>query len=128
MARRPMLDTDVVIDYLRKQPSALSFIRGLTVRPMISAITVGELYSGVRDGKERDALERLSIAFRVIPLSRAMAAQGGLHRRQFGPSHGVQLSDALIAATVEAVQGELFTLNIKHFPMLSDVRVPYVKA
>jgi predicted nucleic acid-binding protein len=38
------------------------------------------------------------------------------------------LADALIAATAEADGARLATLNIKHFPMLPDVLVPYTKA
>jgi predicted nucleic acid-binding protein len=34
---------------------------------------------------------------------------------------------ALIAATAEARQARLVTLNQKHFPMLADVIIPYQK-
>ena len=91
-------------------------------------MTVGELYSGVKDGPERESLDRLAVAFRVIPVTRAIAVQGGLHRRKFRKSHNVQLADALIAATAESMQAELFTLNLRHYPMLADVRAPYSKA
>lgn len=47
--------------------------------------------------------------------------------RQYGPSHGTGLADALIASTVAAVGATLATLNRRHFPMLNDVLVPYVK-
>jgi predicted nucleic acid-binding protein len=42
-------------------------------------------------------------------------------------SHNVGLADALIAATAESRQAALVTLNIKHFPMLANVVVPYQK-
>jgi len=48
-----MLDTDIVIDYLRNLPDAIAFIQSLPSAPMLSVITVAELYRGVRDGKER---------------------------------------------------------------------------
>jgi hypothetical protein len=38
------------------------------------------------------------------------------------------LADAIIAATAEAQQANLVTLNNKHFQMLKDVVVPYQKA
>jgi hypothetical protein len=127
VAKRPLLDTDIVIDYLRKRPQAVSFIRSRTPRPFISAVTAAELYSGVRDGKERVELEGLAVAFRLITVTRAIAVRAGLFRRQYFKSHGVQLADALIAATAEELGAELFTLNLKHYPMLKNVMAPYQK-
>lgn len=125
MAKRPLLDTDVVIDYLRRQADAVASVKGRSMRPLISAVTVGELYSGVKEGKERTELDGLAVAFRVIPVTREIGVRAGLHRRQYRKSHGVQLADALIAATAEEMDAELFTLNTKHFPMLTDVKAPY---
>jgi predicted nucleic acid-binding protein len=125
--KRPALDSDVIIDYLRGLPAAANFIRGLSERPLISAITVGELYSGVRDGDERRELEIVVSGFRVIQVTRSIAIRAGLYRRQYRKSHGVQLPDALIAATADEMRAQLFTLNIGHFPMILDARMPYHK-
>jgi predicted nucleic acid-binding protein len=125
MAERLMFDTSVLIDFLRGRPSAVEFLRTTTSRPLASAVTVGELYAGVREGKERGQLDRLVSAFRIIGLTRDVAVQGGLLTRQFRKSHGVGLSDALIAATAVSVNARLVTLNVKHFPMLPDVLLPY---
>ena len=128
MPDRAMLDTDVVIDYLRRQPDAVRFVKGLADRPFISVVTVGELYAGVRDGRERSELEIVVGGFRVIRVTREIAVQAGLHRRAYGKSHNVQLADALIAACSQSAQARLYTLNTKHFPMLANVTVPYTKA
>src|SRR5947209_13945454 len=122
-----LLDTDVLIDYLRGQAKAVAFIDGLTDDQILSAITVAELYAGVRDGAERTALDAFVAAFEVVPVDDAIAIQGGLYRRDFGKSHGVGLADALIAATAECQGATLVTLNQKHFPMLTTVQVPYQK-
>ena len=122
-----MLDTDVVIDYLRNQPDAISFVHGLPSAPMLSVITVAELYRGVRDGRERDELDQLIADSVVVPLDAASAVAGGLHQRQYAKSHGVGFADALIAALVQEQRVTLVTLNEKHYPMLADVFVPYRK-
>jgi predicted nucleic acid-binding protein len=49
----------------------------------------------------------------------------GSVKRDYGPSHGTGLADALIAATARDTESALVTLNERHFPMLSDVLVPY---
>ncbi|HEX8128843.1 MAG TPA: type II toxin-antitoxin system VapC family toxin [Pyrinomonadaceae bacterium] len=127
MAQRLLIDTDVLIDYLRGRAEAVSYLDSLTEPLLISAITVAELYAGVREGAERVALERFLSVFHVIPVDDAIAANGGLIRRDYGKSHGVGLADAIIASTAEFRKAELVTLNKKHFPMLSNVVTPYRK-
>ena len=56
-----LIDTDVLIDYLRGRPEAVVYLESLTDRLLISAITVAELYAGVREGVERYALESISV-------------------------------------------------------------------
>ena len=122
-----LIDTDVLIDYLRGQAAAVSYLESLIEPLLISAITVAELYAGVREGTERQALESFVTAFHVVMIDQMIAEQGGLHRRDYGKSHNVGLADALIAATAEVRGATLVTLNRKHFPMLAAVTVPYTK-
>jgi len=127
MAEPLLIDTDVLIDYLRGRAEAVSYLESRTEPLLISAITVAELYAGVREGAERVALEQFLSVFNVISVDDVLAAAGGLIRRDYGKSHGVGLADAIIAATAEARKAELVTLNKKHFPMLSSVVTPYHK-
>lgn len=127
MAERLLIDSDVIIDYLRGQADAVAYIEGLSAPQVISVITIAELYSGVREGHERDQLDRFVAVFEVSPLDLDIAVKGGLFHREYAKSHGVGLSDALIAATAEIRQATLVTLNKKHFPMLTKVIVPYQK-
>jgi predicted nucleic acid-binding protein len=128
MSKPLLIDTDVLIDYLREQSEAVTYIEGLTEPLLISAITMAELYAGVREGKERLALDTFMTAFKVVPLDREIAVKGGLFRRDYKTSHRVGLADALIAATAEVKQATLVTLNKKHFPMLKTITVPYRKS
>ena len=122
-----MIDTDVLIDYLRGKADAVEFIEGLTTRILISSITVAELYAAVREGNERTALDQFISAFEFVPIDAAIAVEGGLFRRDFGKSHNVGLTDAIIAASAKARNAVLVTLNSKHFPMSVKVIVPDVK-
>jgi hypothetical protein len=54
-----------------------------------------------------------------------IAQLGGFYRRDFRSSHVVTLLDALIAATAKVHGIRLVTRNVRHFPMLDDVIVPY---
>ena len=123
-----LIDSDVLIDYLRGHPAAISYLENLTERQIVSVMTVAELYTGIREGNERQALEELLKTFEIIPVTEKTAIIGGLFRRTFLKSHGVGIADAVIAATAEVESATLATLNKKHFPMLSKVIVPYRKS
>lgn len=127
MAENLLVDTDVLIDFLRGRAEATKFLEGLAEPPAVSAITIAELYAGVRDGKERHFLDDLADKLSVVEVDRDIAVQGGLYRRDYFGSHGIGINDAIIAATAESENRTLITLNIKHFPMLTDVVVPYQK-
>ncbi len=122
-----LIDTDVLIDYLRDKPEAVSYVEGLTERLLVSAVTIAELYAGVRDGAEHTALDSFIRAFEIVAVDEEIAVTGGLYRRDYSKSHSTGLADALIAATAKIRNAELVTLNRKHFPMLSNVIVPYQK-
>lgn len=124
-----LLDTDVLIDFLRGKPEARDFLAGLPRDVAVSAVTVAELHVGVREGDERLALDTLLGTFRILPLDEEAARRGGLLRRDFGKSHGVGLNDALIAATALRHALPLATLNAKHYPMLEGGQLiqPYRK-
>jgi predicted nucleic acid-binding protein len=122
-----VIDSDVLIDYLRDQPQAVAFLEGSERQLAACVITVAELYVGVRDGDERQHLDAFVSSFELLNVGPAAAVQAGLWRRHYGRSHGTGLADALIAATAEGAGGTLVTLNRRHFPMLATVLVPYVK-
>ena len=96
-----------------------------TAEVLISAITVAELYGGVREGAERIQLDRFISQFEIVPIDTDIARKAGLYRRDYGKNHSTDTADALIAATAELRQATLVTLNKKHFPMLTNVIVPY---
>jgi predicted nucleic acid-binding protein len=98
MATPLLIDTDVLIEYLRDYPAAVSYVEVQQERFLLSVVTVAELYAGVREGEERARLEQFLRAFEIIPLALRLAVQGGLYRRDYSTSHNVGLADALIAA------------------------------
>ncbi len=120
-----LVDTDVLIDYLRGKKNASKFIEKSIDEICVSAITVGELYQGVIEGKERVALDSLISAFVVLPVTEEIAKDGGLLRREYHRSHGAGLADCLIAATAKIHDLSLSTQNIKHYPMMSGIKKCY---
>ena len=127
MPAKLLIDADVLIDYLRDQEAAVSYLESLRPPLLMSAVSVAELYAGVREGDERTILAEFIYTFEIVPVNKEIAMAGGLYRRDYGKSHGVGINDALIAATAVLSNAELVTLNRKHFPMLGSITVPYQK-
>lgn len=122
-----MIDTDVLIDYLRGYQHAVTYLNSVTEKLLLSVITIAELYAGVKNAAEEKVLNDFIQAFEVININATIAKLGGSFRKQYGESHGTGLADALIAATANISHAQLITLNKKHFPMLTLVKVPYKK-
>ena len=118
MSRPILLDTDVLVDFFRGQSKAVAFINAHSDRIILSAVVVAELFAGAKGSAEEGSLEEFVSLFRVVPVNVAIAKAGGLYKSKFGKSHGVGLADAILAATAEAENAELKTLNTKHYPML----------
>ena len=127
MAELILLDTDVLVDFFRGHSKAVAFVNAHSTRIILSSIVVAELYAGVKGDAEQAALEDFVSLFRVVPVSAEIAKAGGLYKRDYGKSHGVGLADAILAATAEAEDAKLKTLNTKHYPMLKGLRPAYKK-
>jgi predicted nucleic acid-binding protein len=127
MPRAILPDTDVLVEFLRGHSNAVALVNRHAARIILSSIVVAELYAGVKGDAERATLDSFVSLFRVVPVDAEIAKAGGLYKRDYGRSHGVGLADAVLAATVEAENAELKTLNTKHYPMLKALRPAYTK-
>ncbi len=125
MAQLILIDTDVLIDYLRGYPQATHWLESLNQPLCISTITIAELYAGVRDDQERETLDGFLDAFEWVVVDGEIGKQAGLSRRDYGKSHGTGLADAVIAACAQAANARLATLNTRHVPLFGDVLRPY---
>lgn len=120
-----LLDTCIVIDVLRGRQGAIAFVMGLAEKPALSAVTAMEVVAGCRNVKERREVDRLLEHYVIHDIDRDIACLAGDFIRQYGPSHGTDPIDALIAATARTLGLPLATLNLKHFPMFNDLQRPY---
>ena len=115
-----LLDSDVLIEVMRgrKQELVARWVQladsGASL--LCSPVTVAELWHGARPG-ETEQLEDLFAALTCVPISEETGRRAGDYLRQYAPSHGVELGDALIAACASIHDAALWTRNRKHFPM-----------
>lgn len=128
MHRSILIDSDILIDHLRKEKKALDFLdteieKGAIL--FLSVISRAEIYAGLRKGEE----EVISSLFEIITpvnVDTAIADKAGEYLRKFGKSHALNIGDAIIAATAGEMKLTLVTRNVKHYPM-KDITVlkPY---
>ena len=121
-----MLDTTVLIDYLRGRP-AVDRVSAVVERgdvPCTTPINVEELFRGLRPA-EAVAVGHLLDGLHIVPIGRAEGQQAGEWRRRFA-TQGTTLSqsDCLIAAAAHGARAVLATGNPRHFPM-TDVEVEH---
>jgi predicted nucleic acid-binding protein len=120
-----LLDTTVLIDCLRGRPEAVRLVQSLAEPPASSEVCRVELLQGLRPGEERDVAELMS-AIDWIPVVEPVAVLAGELGRRWRLSHpGIGIADLIIAATVELTSSSLLTLNVKHFPMVTELRAAY---
>ena len=122
-----IFDTDVLVWASRGNLRAARTIDAATDRAL-SIISFMELLQGARSKLEsrqiRQSLRQLQ--FRVLPLSEAIGATAAAIIEQHALAHGIQLADALIAATAIEADHPLCTASVKHFrPINSLSRVAF---
>jgi predicted nucleic acid-binding protein len=123
MSKPLLVDTDVMVDFLRGNPKAVALVQRYSTRVILSSIVTAELYAGVRGDEELNKLDSLISIFRVVPVSVELARAGGLYKKDYA----VGLADAIIAATAEAENADLKTLNTKYYPMIKGLKPAYTR-
>jgi predicted nucleic acid-binding protein len=117
---RAYIDSDILIWHLRGEAQALRFLKELSIsreyKLWTGAIQRAEVVFFMRPSEERSTELFLS-QFQTAPVDQRIVDTAGKFFRQWHPSHGIDINDALLAATVIETGGLIFTLNTKHYPM-----------
>lgn len=122
-----LIDSSVLIDVLRGQPRALSYLAtGRTPGELLSVTPVRtEVLGGVRDGELRATYTLLQqIEWIDVDVELADVA-GSLDRRYRAAFSGIDVVDYLLAAAALKVGGKVATSNVRHFPMFPGLQPPY---
>lgn len=111
-----LVDTDILINFLRGKPAARNFLQDLLERVPIlcSVITIAEIYAGMRPN-EQEQTDRLFDNLDLLPVTRQIAQKAGEYKRI--KSHSLELDDCLIAASAFIHNATLATGNVRHYPM-----------
>jgi predicted nucleic acid-binding protein len=89
----------------------------------ISAITAGELYFGAFNQTEMNRINKHLENYFLMPLTQQVTSIFLELMRQYSLSHKPFIGDMLIAATALHSKMELFTLNVKDFRFIPELKI-----
>ncbi|NJS37197.1 MAG: type II toxin-antitoxin system VapC family toxin [Brachymonas sp.] len=117
---RLVLDTNIVIELLKKSPAVVNAFLALTqsgTQFLLNPIVVAEVYAGAFE-REHKTIEALFDLCQRIDMDHTVGQQAGLYAKQYAKAYqGIALEDFMLAATAQANRCPLWTLNRKHYPM-----------
>ena len=118
-----LVDTDILIDWLKGQAWARELVWSANARLYCSSVTRKELLSKANlKASERQRILRLTRHIRVLNVDPVIAAAASelLHKY---PQHPLQVNDALVAATAWVKQLPLLTRNRKHYEFIEEIEL-----
>jgi len=121
-----LVDTNIFIDHLRNFAPAVRFVESLAGKDVLfSAITESELLAGKEnnDSGKREKLLHFLHRWTKVPVDNPLVVIAGDVSRQYG----LEIPDAIIAATAIMNKAVLVTKNVKDFQKVGRLRVrsPY---
>jgi hypothetical protein len=123
-----VVDADVLIDVLQRVAAARDALSAARIGGM-TLMSVTPVRTEVLRGASLDRLQPvldLLGSLTWILVDEELADRAADHGRRYGRSHpGIPVTDLLLAAAVERVDGQLLTRNVQHFPMFADLRPAY---
>ncbi len=124
MSLSKLVDTDVLIWYLRGDKNAYELIHNLG-EFAISSVTYMELIQGMRNKNELRTFKRAikQWGVKVIYIDTEISAKALFYVEEYFLSHSMQLADALISATATTSGMSLYTANVKYYKVVKELDI-----
>ena len=117
---RAYIDSDVLIWHLRGEQKAKDLLILLQDEELYDlytgAMQRAEVVFFMKPEEKKDTELFLS-QIKTQAVDQKVIDDAGVLYRKWNPSHGIEVNDAILAATVIQTGGRIYTLNTKHFPM-----------
>ena len=117
---RAYIDSDVLIWHLRGERKAMRFLRRLAADERYElwtgAMQRAEVVFFMKPEEEEPTVLFLS-RFKTAPVNQGIVDRAAALYRGWRPSHGLEINDAILAATAMETGGQIFCLNTKHYPI-----------
>ena len=119
-----LCDTNILIEFYKNNTAIIQELRQIGSQNLaISVITRAELYYGAINKNELKRIQKHLDLLQNIPTDRSISEQFIQLMANYSLSHKLTIPDALIAATALVNDLELYTLNIKDFRFIENLRL-----
>lgn len=119
-----LIDTNIIIEIYRSNPDIIETIKEIGRENIaISDITCSELFFGARNKRELQIIEKDLSNFRIVPIDMDISKLSVELMKKYVLSNKLSVPDSLIAATSIVYKIPLYTLNIKDFIYIRDIRI-----
>lgn len=119
-----LCDTGILIEFYKNNSTIVQELRKIGQDQLaISAITQAELYFGALNKAELRMIKRQLATLALLPIDSGISRKFLELMEAYTLSHRLSLPDALIAATAVVHQVELYTLNLKDFRYIPELKL-----
>lgn len=119
-----LCDTNILIEVYRDNGSIIQAIKQIGQENLaVSDVTCGELYFGARNKKELQAISADLDKLEVLPVNTFISSLSVKLVKDYSLSHKLALPDAIIGATAIYHGLSLYTLNVKDFIFIENVKL-----
>jgi hypothetical protein len=117
---RVYVDSDVLIWHLRGEKKAAALLRRLATTAHVElwtgAMQRAEVVFFMRPAEEGATLSLLS-RLKTHSVTQPIVDRAGEFYRRWHSSHGIDVNDAILAASAATTGGKIVSQNTKHYPM-----------
>ena len=119
-----ILDTCILIDYLRGEPSVYDLLVNNTkIKLSMSTVTIMELVIGAFNKREVSYIQKAFKNIEVIYIDEDISQLAEDLIIEYSKSHNLQIDDAIIAATAIKMNIELITYNVSDFRYIPNIKL-----
>jgi predicted nucleic acid-binding protein len=117
-------DTNIIIELLKDNREIKNTCLKIGYNKLsISPITSAEMYFGAFDKKEMAKIDKFLQKFAILPLKEEISSIFAELMKKYCQSHKPFIGDMLIAATALHHEIEIYTLNVKDFQFIPNLRL-----
>ncbi len=119
-----LCDTNVIIEALKKNSVVIQAIETIGLEQIaVSVVTVMELYYGALHKAELKKIKRHLSSIRIFQIDETISVTASELIEQYAKSHGLQIPDALIAATSINRGLQLYAENTRDFKYIEKINL-----
>jgi len=119
-----LCDTNVIIETLKGDEKTIKIMESIGLENIaISSVTVMELYFGALNKRELNKIKKHLKALNIVHFDNDVSELAVSMIESYSKSHGLQIPDAIIAATALSLEIKLFTLNLKDFRYIDGLKL-----